>query len=92
MILLRSRSKFMLFCSKWRTVFHFMTMVGADALHFCGFISSANLTCLKQRGDQDLHTVALLASRRSLVSQRLLLCFIKGDDTGSLATFEGLVP
>lgn len=41
------QSKFLLLCSKWRTVFHFMTMVGADALHFGGLHNPANLTCLK---------------------------------------------
>lgn len=64
-------------------------MVGADALCFCGFIGFANLICLKQYRDQDLHAMALL---EVMVSQCSLLCFIKGDDTGNLTAFEDLVP
>lgn len=64
-------------------------MVGADALCFCAFIGFANLICLKQHGDQDLHAMALL---EVMMSQCSLLCLIKGDDTGNLAAFEDLVP
>lgn len=58
--LFRLQSKFLLFCRKWRTVFHFTTMVGADALHFGGLHSSANFICLKQSRDQALHTLLLM--------------------------------
>lgn len=49
--LFRFQHKFPLvkFCSKGRTAFHFIAMVGADVVHFGGLHSSAKLICLKQK-------------------------------------------
>lgn len=62
-----------------------MTMVGADALHFGRLHSSANLICLTQSGDQELHTLPLM---EVMASWCYLPYFIKWDDTGNLAAFE----
>lgn len=82
----RFQSKFPLvkFCSKGRTAFYFIAMVGDDALHFGGLHNSAKFICLQQNRDQVWHTVPHGGS--GILAKQL--CFLEWDKQANWLTLK----